>query len=314
MGALGKRLLIGRGAPFDPQKGLSLLSRAVQCGDAEATSQMATLHAAGAWIPQDWPQAFNFLLQAAELGLRTAQEQLLILVREQQSPDCSDVRESDSPAIWRCMRDLIDLSWWRTAPARRVLLEAPRIRASESFVSPAVCNWFIERTRGKLKPAAMYDGRRTRFTTDRTNSDFIFDIVEADLVLLLVREKISALTRLPAFAMEPPQILHYAPGQELKPHYDHVGSADSYQGERIATFLLYLNDDYEGGELEFPKVGIQHRGRRGDAVFFANVDHAGVPDSLTLHAGRPVLAGEKWLFSQWIHDRTFSAANAGSRA
>jgi prolyl 4-hydroxylase len=67
---------------------------------------------------------------------------------------------------------------------------------------------------------------------------------------------------------------------------------------------MYLNDDYEGGETDFPALGLRHRGRKGDALLWANVDRVGDPDRRTLHAGLAATRGEKWLLSQWIRDRT----------
>ncbi len=43
-------------------------------------------------------------------------------------------------------------------------------------------------------------------------------------------------------------------------------------GQRIATFLIYLNEGYEGGETSFPRIGLNYRAEQGDALFFANVD------------------------------------------
>ena len=109
--------------------------------------------------------------------------------------------------------------------------------------------------------------------------------------------------------MEPPRVFHYALTQDIKPHYDRLndGVADyaggGYKGDRIATFLLYLNDDFDGGELEFPLVGQRFRGKAGDALYFAHVDQAGKPERLSLHAGLPIQRGEKYVLSQWIHDR-----------
>jgi len=45
-----------------------------------------------------------------------------------------------------------------------------------------------------------------------------------------------------------------------------------------------------------------HRGGTGDALIFANVDPAGHPDPMTLHAGTPPKSGDKWVFSQWIRE------------
>ncbi len=301
---LGRRLLVGHNAPFEPQEAIQLLMMAVERNDADAAAQMATLAAAGAWMPQNWSAALDFLQQGAELGSASARGQLLLLAG-------AGRQGLAQPAPnWKALRESVDLAAWMSPPAtRQPLCESPRIRLARDFASPQTCQWLIGLGRGKVKPAMMYDGKSSRFTAERSNSDYFFDIVGADVVVALIRQRISALLKMPTFAMEPPQMLHYAPGQELRAHYDHIGGATGYAGERIATFLLYLNDDYEGGELEFPKVGLRARGNTGDCIYFSNVDLSGQRDKLTLHSGLAVSRGEKWLFSQWIHDRTFTGMN-----
>jgi prolyl 4-hydroxylase len=74
-------------------------------------------------------------------------------------------------------------------------------------------------------------------------------------------------------------------------------------GPRVSTILIYLNDDYGGGETEFPTIGWRYKGRPGDLLFFWNVTEAGEPDLLTLHAGLTPTYGEKWLLSQWVRGR-----------
>jgi hypothetical protein len=99
-------------------------------------------------------------------------------------------------------------------------------------------------------------------------------------------------------------------GQEFLPHFDFLnpdfpGHARDLarSGQRIATFLVYLNEGYEGGETEFPKLGWRYKGRTGDALLFRNLDAAGEPDRQTFHAGLPPTQGEKWLLSQWLRER-----------
>jgi hypothetical protein len=113
---------------------------------------------------------------------------------------------------------------------------------------------------------------------------------------------------------EPVQVMHYSVGEEFRPHFDFLtedneGWAAQMRrfGQRIATFLVFLNEDFEGGETEFPRAGISHRGGKGDALFWANVDPSGGPDRLTFHAGKPPTKGEKWILSQWIRDRSPAA-------
>lgn len=133
-----------------------------------------------------------------------------------------------------------------------------------------------------------------------------------DVVVQALRARIAEASNLPPPVLESPQIMRYSVGEEFRPHHDFLDPALAGHGpqlarfgQRIATFLIYLNDDFEGGETVFPKTGFRYRGRRGDALLFANVDAATrAPDPLALHAGLPPTRGEKWIFSQWIRDRS----------
>jgi hypothetical protein len=63
-------------------------------------------------------------------------------------------------------------------------------------------------------------------------------------------------------------------------------------GQRVLTFLVYLNDDYDGGETDFPGLGIAHKGRRGQGLFFVNALDDNEPDLRTVHTGRAPTKGE----------------------
>jgi prolyl 4-hydroxylase len=127
------------------------------------------------------------------------------------------------------------------------------------------------------------------------------------VVVVLLRQRIAAAIGVPTAALEDSQILHYATGETFRAHYDWLDPADpgltveiARFGQRIATFLVFLNEDFEGGATAFPALGIAHRGGTGDALYFGNLDPAGAPDRRTLHVGEPPTVGEKWAFSQWV--------------
>jgi prolyl 4-hydroxylase len=72
------------------------------------------------------------------------------------------------------------------------------------------------------------------------------------------------------------------------------------QPTRFATLLLYLNDDFEGGETRFPRAtnanfhnGITIEPKKGTAVLFYSVLPDGNVDDLSQHSGQPVTKGEK---------------------
>lgn len=96
------------------------------------------------------------------------------------------------------------------------------------------------------------------------------------------------------------QLTKYNVGQEYVAHYDHFnleGYKNTTKVDRIATALLYLNDGFEGGETFFPTLNIKVFPRQGDILYFEYP-----PDlaNLCIHAGLPVLKGEKRIVSLWI--------------
>lgn len=107
--------------------------------------------------------------------------------------------------------------------------------------------------------------------------------------------------------LELPTILHYDVGEQITPHFDFIDAqASDYDqqisalGQRMITFLLYLNDAYEGGETTFPELGIVHRGVSGRGLYFINAHPDLKPDRRMLHTGSPPTAGEKWVLTQFI--------------
>jgi prolyl 4-hydroxylase len=298
MSLLGGQLLSGRGAAPDPVTGVRLIMSAAERGGAYACALAAVLLASGIG-GADWPRALDHLQRSAELGYPPAQDQLRLLA-------------GSGGDDWSKLRRAVDLQAWRTAPAPEVLSTTPRIFAFKGLLPSAVCDWLIARARERLGPAQVYDpstGGPLRGDA-RRNSAAHFALADTDMVQLAVRERVGAATGLAVDGMEPAQVLHYAVGETFTPHHDYFDPALegparelAHLGQRVATCLVYLNEDLEGGETDFPALGVRHRGGKGDALVFFNVDEQGRPDPRTLHAGLPPTAGEKWALSQWCRDR-----------
>ena len=90
---------------------------------------------------------------------------------------------------------------------------------------------------------------------------------------------------------EPYGLLRYRGGEEYKAHYDSTTSMG-----RIISVIVYLNDDYEGGELEFPNFGIKIKPQAGMMVVFpSNFAYA--------HIAHPVTSGTKYALVTWLQDR-----------
>lgn len=96
------------------------------------------------------------------------------------------------------------------------------------------------------------------------------------------------------------QLTRYRQGQEYQPHYDNFnlpGYPPVHTVDRCATALLYLNDGFEGGCTVFPRLNITVTPRQGDILYFEYDEET---YDLVLHAGEPVIKGEKRIASLWI--------------
>jgi prolyl 4-hydroxylase len=296
---LAKHLLIHR--TDLAREGLAAANAAVKAGSGEAAHLLAVFIAAGVGFKPDWQRALNALRHSAELGYVHAQRELALLAGQ-----------SGMSRDWKQLRADVNLPGWIASPPAHELRSSPRIRAVEKFASPTVCDWMIDIARPHLKAAMTYDPARggMHYEAGRTNSACHFILPHSDLVLALIRERMAAATGVPAKFFEITTSLHYLPGQTFAPHHDYLdASLPGYttevaqHGQRVLTFLLYLNDDFEAGETEFPLAGFRYKGRKGDAVFFWNVVPDGALDPQTLHAGLPPTRGEKWLLSQWVRNK-----------
>ena len=315
---LAKRLIGGDRAPFLPADGTGFLIDAVNRGGAEAAARLAVLVAAGVYIEPSLPGALKLLALAAQRGWATAQTQLLALTSDHELASIAE-RSTQPEDYWQRLADAVDLKQWTSSPAGETLHESPMIRSFQAFVPDRVCRWLVELSRGRLERALVYDaiGGRDIASRNRTNSWAQFDLMNSELIHLLVQHRMQAACALPLWNMEATAVLHYAVGEESINHFDFVSpeipgydQEIARNGQRVLTFLVYLNDDYDGGRTDFPKLAFAHKGKKGEGLFFVNALENNEPDLRTLHAGRPPTRGEKWIVSQFIRSRRVLGVSA----
>lgn len=293
----------------DPQtagrwrEAIELIDRAATAGEANAIERRALFECMGVARQRDWDKALDSLTEAAERASARAGQQLLLLADDRFEPEL--------PAMnWREVRSRIALGPRLRAQPGRTLSANPLIRAIEGFLTQGECAWLIAAAQPRLERAIIYDKEtgEAGIHPGRTNGFALFNLVDLDCIVELIRTRIASALNAPLPCLEVSQVLRYAVGEEFSLHCDYLDPATmadeiAARGQRAATVLLYLNDDFEGGETSFPELQLEHRGARGDALMFSSVDPSGWPDRRTIHAGNPPTRGEKWLFSQWVRDR-----------
>jgi prolyl 4-hydroxylase len=103
------------------------------------------------------------------------------------------------------------------------------------------------------------------------------------------------------------QIARYEPGQYYRPHHDYFNienHKDYVKNDRVATVILYLTDDFKGGQTFFKILNIKISPMQGAMVYFTYP--ADTPSSTkTLHEGCDVISGIKYIATLWIRQSSF---------
>jgi predicted 2-oxoglutarate/Fe(II)-dependent dioxygenase YbiX len=116
-----------------------------------------------------------------------------------------------------------------------------------------------------------WDGRVATYPTiEKTSPEVVNTIRE---IVKRLKVEIDNFFSVDAQATSP-AVVRWLPGNFQMPHADkelhegdNAGKPNDFPWYDIAT-IVYLNDDYEGGELYFPNQDIKFKPKRGAAYFF----------------------------------------------
>ena len=94
----------------------------------------------------------------------------------------------------------------------------------------------------------------------------------------------------------------YNPGTKLAPHNDAYSYVQD-QGKPVRptlTILFYLNDDYVGGEIDFPDDGLCIKPSAGSVVIFP---------SEKIHSVLEMSSGKRYMTQTYVYEREYTSYN-----
>ncbi|MDB5341566.1 MAG: hypothetical protein JWN70_7185 [Planctomycetaceae bacterium] len=161
----------------------------------------------------------------------------------------------------------------------------------DEFISPEECQQFIARSEEIGYDEATITTRSGPMMRKdiRNNTRVMFDDLElADRLFDRAKPYLvpTRSSRQPIGFNERFRFYRYEPGQRFAPHFD--GPFDRGNGERsMFSFLIYLNEDFEGGETRFfEPQEIAIKPQTGQALAFYHQQ---------LHEGAVLLRGVKYV-------------------
>lgn len=181
------------------------------------------------------------------------------------------------------------------------------VQVVPGFLSPQDCrrlvryadkqkgHWLMVRDAKRSRPGKLVEKRDPARITQQVDMSkhqaFINDSVRRGLI------EVAG----PAYGeiefFEIPYLLRYRVGGTYGKHADAEGYEQETQRwyrscDRDVSLLIYLNDDYEGGELLFNRLNYTYKPQAGDLAMFPS-------GNLFLHQSLPITRGTKYALVSW---------------
>lgn len=285
--------------PQDQQRCLQLLGHAASRGDWVAALLLSERLARGEGCAMDMEAAQRLREQLRQGGIKP----LPVL----DVPQVAGTGANVAPGTLALEETL-------QPPPLRVVNERPNVGVIDGLLSADECRLLAAIAQPMLRRSQAIDPQTGEAlpTQIRTSSDASFDPLFEDLSLRLVQQRMASAAGVELTQAEHLVVLRYEPGQEYRPHRDYrppesLRNDVPEAGNRARTICVYLNEPEAGGETAFPTAGVTIEPQAGRAVVFDNLLEDGSPDADSLHAGLPVLQGEKWLATLWLRQGRYRA-------
>ena len=171
----------------------------------------------------------------------------------------------------------------------------PKPVVIENFLSENERIHIKQEAKSKLQASTVDKDRRVDEQIRKSETAWLST---EDPIIRSVVERCVSRTDRPIENCEQLQVLRYKEDGHYNPHQD-VFYQD--KNKRLYTFIIALNDEYDGGETAFPYLNEKYKLNAGDALFFHTLDNYGLDTTDALHGGQPVKSGEKWVCNLWVH-------------
>ena len=183
------------------------------------------------------------------------------------------------------------------------------IKILDNILSQTECESLIERYTKDLQTLSTLGTKIDSYRT--ADGTWIYT---DDELSLKIQKIVSDDCGIPIENQEKIHIVKYEKGGEYKDHHDFFHpNTDYYEstignsGQRMYSYLFYLNDNFTGGETNFPTKKIKVTPRIGRMLVWKNVNDDGSLDFESLHSGLPVESGIKYIAIIWVREKQFGA-------
>ena len=228
---------------------------------------------------------------------------------QSESPEASEIPSLDLPAL----KKILLKENGTKLPDQNRVFDRPTIDSFKGLIPVEICHHLIGISAPGLQKASIFNAETGAPEADPQKDCMqrIFIPVEMDLISHALSVRMAACAGMPIEHGEYLQVLFYSPGEVFVPHLDGFeGTPETNSdlmrgGQRVRSVLLYLNDDYEGGETHFCVMNEKIKGSEGEAIVIHNTLEDGTLDDQSVYEAFPTTDGGKWTASLYLRESPF---------
>jgi prolyl 4-hydroxylase len=180
-----------------------------------------------------------------------------------------------------------------------------------NFITKEEADYILTNSMDKFSPSVVY-GNNVVEKIRKSNTVWLS---KHDPIIKNIVQRVCDKCNIPFKNAEHLQVVKYDPDGYYKGHHDTISDDEpesrsflSHGGHRIITMLIYLNDEFEGGETAFINLKKKVKPPKYSGVLFYSLDKKGEHcHPFSLHAGRTVLSGNKYVANIWLRQNKFIA-------
>ena len=179
----------------------------------------------------------------------------------------------------------------------------------ENFISTEESKYLIRMIDNSASKSMVVGSGNTMNTYSSQRTSSTSNLIANDPTVESLHKKIAKYLGVNLKKGESLQGQRYEVGQFFRGHVDYF-SGEHYDknclssGNRTYTFMLYLNDNFEGGTTNFPHLKKIIKPKACKGIVWNNLQH-GYPNEYMKHSGEDVTNGTKYIITSWWRENVW---------
>jgi prolyl 4-hydroxylase len=183
----------------------------------------------------------------------------------------------------------------------------------DNFLTPEKCDEILKELEfvpwhSSLTYQREADGnRRNRLTNDRVSESAHHEWFTGRLNVMIrqIENRLKTLFGADREDLEYWQATNYFHNGKFDYHLDAGYWNTHYAGDRILSFLLYLNTPVRGGQTHFRALDVEVEAKAGRLLVWENLFPNGDSNHRMIHSARPLLKGKRTTLVTWQRQKKF---------